>query len=442
MEKVVWAEGIFLSQQHLQTWDAQLERSLQLRHSLLNPFCWGLISLSIDREALSLARFQIQEVTVLFRDGRLASYQTSVEDPLECELKSSGGDNLGIYLAIPANHHVAGISGYPQHNRLSGWQSDYQEIEDRFDTSRRQEILLAKPNLLLISDDQALGQFMSLKIAEVTHDGDFRYRTVDNFIPPVCRLAAAPMLLQRTGRIIETLNAKRKMIEQSRAGCDGGTSEFAKTDPNNHGLLRNLNWLIPQLRHIQQCPDLHPEELYRLLCQVAGAFCTYHDQATIDQIPPYNQDGLTTVFEKIEAMLTMLLELKTVAKARDLHLEQESSSLLSCKEIPGETFLHETFFLEALYDSDDPNWITDFSRQVKVTARSVIETVVASALPGVRLIHTQRPPTKLSTRSGYEYFRLEARGDFWEQMKGERSLAIFLPHLFNTADVRLVTVEE
>ena len=442
MNKVVWAEGLFLSQQHFQVWDSQRERAQHMLQTLLNPFCWGIISLAIDQEAMSLGRFQLLEARILFQDGRLAEYHSSVDEPLSCELKAPAGEPLAIYLAVPSNQHVAGISGYPQRSQVSGWLADYRDLEDNFDASRKREILLAKPNLHLLSGEQSTLPFLRLKIAEVTHNGDQHYRLTEGFIPPICKLTASPVLMQRLGRMVDTLNAKRKQIEQTRAGCDGGSAQFAKVDPDSDNLLRHLNMAIPQLRHLQQNPDLHPEQLYRALCQSLGALCTHHSELTIDLIPAYDQDGLTQIFHRLEGMLTSLLEIKSSGKPSSIDLEKESSSLLCCRDIPKGVFSRHTFFLEALYESEDPNWITDFARQVKVTPRSVIETVVATALTGVRLVHTQRPPAKLSTRSGYEYFRLEARGDFWTQIKTEGTLAIYLPHLFSTADIKLVTVEE
>ena len=141
-------------------------------------------------------------------------------------------------------------------------------------------------------------------------------------------------------------------------------------------------------------------------------------------------------------MLGILLELKTNAPTASLELIQESPSLLYCSGIVKERLSRETFFLEILFDDENPNWIVDFSRQVKIAAHSNLTMVVNAALPGVKLIHTQRPPAKLSTRSGCEYFRLEARGDFWESIIDEGSLAVYRPYAFNGAEIKIVTVEE
>jgi type VI secretion system protein ImpJ len=442
MTKIVWAEGVFLSQQHFQAWDHQVERSQHIRQLLVNPFSWGVISLTIDPEALELGRFQVLEVSALFQDGRLVNHQNAVDTPLACDLDAPGGDALGVYLALPANNHVESISGYPKQSRISGWIADYRETEDRFDANRKREILMARPNLHLLTDAKALDPFISIKIAEVVHDGDQRYRLMAPYIPPACRISASRPLVQKARRIVESLNAKRKQIEHAREGCDGGPSGFAASDPNNHALLQSLNSILPQLNHLANNPDLHPEYLYRQLCQAAGALCTYHNQATIDSIPAYRHEDLTTVFQELDSLLSLLLELETTAKATSLVLNKETDCLLSCNNVQNAMFSRETFFLEVLFDADDPNWITDFGRQVKVASRSVIDTSVTSALPGVRLIHTQRPPAKLATRSGCEYFRMEPRGDFWNQMTEEGSIAVYLPRPFNTANIKIVTVEE
>ena len=324
MKKIVWAEGIFLGQQHLQAWDQQLENNQQQRQRIGSPFEWGLISMSVDHEALAMGRFRLLQIRALFQDGRFVEKRNSDNYELACELSSPGGDPLAIYLAVPANQHVAGISGYPQRGQMSGWIADYNTIEDLYDGNRVKEVLQARPNLMLMTDQQALGSFLHIKIAEVVHRGDNRYQLVTRFVPPTCRIAASPTLVQGLERIIETLNAKRKQIEAARKDCDGGVSAFAERDPNNHALLRNLNTFIPQLRHLQSWPDLHPEQLYRELCMVAGAFCTFQDATSIDTIPSYDHSDLTRVFSALDSMLSVLLELKTKTRTTSLDLVQES----------------------------------------------------------------------------------------------------------------------
>ena len=213
MKKIVWAEGIFLGQQHLQTWNQQLERYQHQRQRLSTPFDWGVISMAVDHEALTMGRFRLTQIRALFQDGRFVEKSTDNDHDLACELSSPGGEPLSVYLALPANQHVAGISGYPQRGQMSGWIADYHEQEDLYDGNRVKEVLLARPNMMLLTDEEALSSFLSLKIAEVVHQGDDRYQLVTRFIPTTCRIAASSTLIQALERVIETLNAKRKEIE-------------------------------------------------------------------------------------------------------------------------------------------------------------------------------------------------------------------------------------
>ena len=73
-------------------------------------------------------------------------------------------------------------------------------------------------------------------------------------------------------------------------------------------------------------------------------------------------------------------------------------------------------------------------------ARESLESIVASALPGVTLTHSQRPPNKLPVKAGYEYFYLEPRGEFWEGIQAERALGVFLAQEFTSATLEFISV--
>ncbi len=87
-------------------------------------------------------------------------------------------------------------------------------------------------------------------------------------------------------------------------------------------------------------------------------------------------------------------------------------------------------------------WVDHFLRQTKVSAYSVIDTLISSALPGVGLQHCSHPPRPLPIKIGYEYFYLQPQGDFWRQIKIEGHLAVFVAKEFSTAEFELITVEE
>lgn len=442
LNKVVWAEGVFLGQQHFQVWDRYLETSQQLHSKALHPFSWGVMSLSVDEKALENGRFRLQQGTLLFPDGRLVAYDATQDQPLICDLQAGGGQTVELYLALPANDQVEGISGYPGRAQLCAWRADYRQVLDEYDINREREVLVARPNLILLTGDDAREQFVSVKIAEVSNAGDGSYRFRSEYVPPVIRVGASPFLMSLINRMIEGIGARLRSLNDRKANFGSGPSEFARTDPAQFMLLRSLSAIYPQMLHYQQHPELHPEMLYRMLTQAIGGLCAFTPDREASAIPLYRHTELATVFRKFEELLGEVVNITLSSRTAALKLSRETDSLLSANDIDEQTLNQCTLFFEVLFEAADPVWITDFARQVKAASRGTIETTVASALPGVHIVHTQRPPNKLSIKSGYEYFRIEARGDFWNKVREERSLALFLPQSFSNATINLVSVQE
>ncbi len=442
LSKVVWAEGVFLGQQHFQAWDRYLESSAQLHSRALHPFAWGALSVSVDEKALENGRFRLQQCTVLFPDGRLVAYDAAQDQPLICDLQAGGGQTVELYLALPANHHVEGISGYPGRAQLCAWRADYRPVLDEYDTNREREVLVARPNLTLLTGDDPREQFVTIKIAQVTNAGDGSYRLGSDYVPPVVRVGASPYLMGLINRMIEGIGARLRSLNDRKANFGGGPSEFARTDPAQFMLLRSLSSIYPQLQHFQQNPELHPELLFRMLSQAIGGLCAFSPDREASAIPHYQHTELASVFRSFEELLGEVVNITLSSRSAALKLTRETDSLLSASDIDDQSLAQSTLFFEVLFEAADPVWITDFARQVKAASRGTIEVTVASALPGLHIVHTQRPPNKLSIKSGYEYFRIEARGDFWNKVLEERSLALFLPQTFTSATINLVSVQE
>ncbi len=442
LRKIVWAEGIFLGQQHFQQWDRYQEAVQGLFTRSLNPLSWGLLELAIDPQPLENGRLRLEKCLALFPDGRLVAYEAVADPPLMCELGGRGGEVVDVYLCLPGNRQVAGISGYPGKGHLCAWQADYREIADEYDGTREREVLLARPNLMLLTSEQSRESFVSIRLARVLNEGDGTYCLLPEFIPAVARVGASERLRALLDGMVELTGARLRSLNERKAAYGGGAAEFAQNDPLHFQLLQVLGGLYPLLVHFQQNAELHPEFLYRSLVPVIGQLKALSNVAGQSDIPRYRHDALDQVFPALAGLLEGLIQVQTVQRSSALGLQRENECLWQASGLDGALFQRSTFFLEVDHTGEDPNWINDFTRQVKVGPRSAIELMVASALPGVRLVHAQRPPSQMPVRSGCEYFRLEPRGDFWKAMSDEGSLAIFVPGQFAETSIALVTVQE
>lgn len=442
LQKVVWAEGIFLGQQHFQQWDRYQEGVQALLARSLQPFGWGIVDLRIDPRSLENARLRVERCQALFPDGRLISYDAASDPPLMCALGGRGGETIEISLGLPGNRQVAGISGYPGKQRLCAWQAEYLDLADEFDPSRNREVLLARPNLALLTAETPADAYCTLPLARVLNLGDGAYGLVSDYIPPVLRIAAAPRLKNLLAGLQELVGARLRALHERRNAHGGGAAEFAQADPLHFQLFQVLAGARPLLQHFLDHPQLHPETLYRALAPVIGTLKAFATGGEMDELPAYRQDALDQVFPPLFAQMERLLDIRTAQRSSALVLEREGECLWRVAGLVAQLFEKADFFLEVDHQCEDPNWITDFVRQVKVGPRGGIELLVASALPGVRLVHTQRPPGQMPVRSGCEYFRLEARGDCWMKLVEEGSAAVFVPRQFAQTRLALVRVQE
>ena len=58
----------------------------------------------------------------------------------------------------------------------------------------------------------------------------------------------------------------------------------------------------------------------------------------------------------------------------------------------------------------------------------------------MKIKHLKLLPEKIPIKPGYEYFYLDSKSRFWEQIKLDKGLAVFLPHDFLDASVEIITV--
>ncbi|WP_305044507.1 type VI secretion system baseplate subunit TssK [Geoalkalibacter sp.] len=442
LHKVVWAEGMFLGQQHFQHWDRYQEGVQALLARSLAPLGWGIVDLEIDPRPLESGRLRIERCRALFPDGRLVSYDAASDPPLMCALGGRGGETIEVSLGLPGNRQVEGISGYPGKQRLCAWHAEYSELADEFDPSRNREVLLARPNLSLLTAEMSRDAFCTLPLARVLNLGDGTYRLVPDYIPPVVCIGASAPLKNLLAGLVDLVGARLRSLHERRNAHGGGAAEFAQADPLHFQLFQVLAGVQPLLHHFLDHPQLHPELLYRALVPVVGTLQAFAAGVDEGDLPPYRQDLLGEVFPPLVARMERLLEIQVAQRNTALVLEREGECLWRIDGLTADLFEKAVFFLEVDHQDEDPNWINDFIRQVKVGPRSAIELMVATALSGVRLHHTQRPPGRMPLRSGCEYFRLEPRGDYWMKLVAEGSAAVFVPRQFAQTRLALMRVQE
>lgn len=183
LKQVVWSEGMLLGQQHFQLWDDYIQAHQGFQREISAPLGWGVVRAVIDEEALNNGQFQLNDYAVIFPDGTIVQHDSD-QAALSCKLQADVHGNVSVYLGVPSNQSVSGISGYRDGTQLPGNVGRYIQANDRFDSTRTREVLLSTPNLHLLTDDSSRDAFVSFKLADLVSEGNEKYRIAPAYIPP------------------------------------------------------------------------------------------------------------------------------------------------------------------------------------------------------------------------------------------------------------------
>lgn len=439
-QKIIWAEGVLLGQQHFQHWDRYLEQQQKNYWLASAPFHWGIQTLLIDEEALLNGKFQIKKCSAIYPNGKYVSYDSAEDSPLSCELHNKSDQAISIYLCLPANQHVSGINGYSDPNHAPTWKAEYRKILDMYDPNREQEVLMGSLNLFLCTE-QPHEACYTLKIAEVINMGNRRYQLVNAYIAPSLKIQTTTSLINLLSRMLELINVKNRLLTEQK-NLLNGVNEFNQTQLRHALLLQALNNAYINLFHLQQHPQSHPQQLFLQLINLSSALCAFSQSITLSQLPAYQHEDLGGTLTKLEQLLQKLLDEAMPIYSEPLKLRRENEALYLVDHIETSLLEKHSFFIAVYFQAEDPQWIIQFAKQIKVGSAQAIDSIVTSALPGVRVIHMQRPPQRLSIKTGFEYFYLEPTGQFWEQVKRDRNLGIFVPLDFINANIDFMSLQE
>lgn len=353
----------------------------------------------------------------------------------------SGGERVEVHAGLPSNDRARGIAGYPEQSTACAWDVEYHNVADRHDATREREVALGRPNLVLVRGDQPRDQLSALKILELVRDASGKWSIDDRFVPAVCQIGTSESLMRILRTIDERLCARLRVLDERRNRM-GAVSDFGPSELSQFLLLQTLRPAQAVLGHMIQTGSAHPERAFVELRRLVASLSGFHPDAAAPELPAYSHEDLATVFGSCEQAVSALLSDAVPSQMAGVTLVNETESLRVARDLSPKQLHSATFFLAVRFDADDPTWVSQFARQVKIGAREDIELIVGSALQGVPAVHVQRPPNRLPIKSGYEYFRLETGGDFWQRIQEHQTLALFVPRDFAAAQIDVLTIEE
>jgi type VI secretion system protein ImpJ len=418
---------MFLTPQHFQSADRYHEQYVHERLHALSPFGWGIMALEADEDALRNGEYRLLRLRAVMPDGVVVSAPDS--DPLPpsrrlADVVPSTQDKIEILLAIPTvalNGVVCSLQ-----KDAAGTPARYTAVPAKFvdettgDVGAAREILVHQPTVRILVSGEETSGYGTIKLHELVRAGD-GFILQETFIPPALYLEASPTLRRLVSGLIEVLIAKRTTLAAHvRHQVEAGLAANTKT-----GALQALSGMLPALMHVVSVGRHHPEALYLMLARFFGELTAYH--LTIDPrtLSPYRHTDLRSTFAPLIQQLRTMIDELAMTRYVAVPLEPLRESVLLGR-IQNEELLRKGEFYLEVRGSASEDKLQELSGRLKVAAPEELDTIIAAALPGVRLSRTTRPPASLPLKPDAQYFQLDTHGDFWESVCLSRQAAFYI----------------
>lgn len=438
-QKVVWYEGMKLDPHHFQQSDRFNQYSINSRLRLLNPSFWGIKEMQIDLAALAGGSFGFVECRGIMPDG--FSFDMPGNDPLPKSRNfedkfDATSEKLDVFLALPAENSSGNNCQLEETANNSRFMLQNFEMPDYNTGTNIRSVGIAKPNFQFKFGDESLEDYSALKIGEIARSSEGKYTMDKSYIPSSLSVSNSEVLQDSVRKLLSALVSKSKELRQQ---TTIQKPELSLTQVEILLMLQTINSFIPLLNYYYQSQNTHPENLYILLLNLAGQLSTYSNMGIkTAEFPPYDHKHLNEVFTQIIAEINAMLNVQKTVERRDviIPLRKQADTLFVGQLSPGQ--MSSQFFLAVSGDLPEKKIISEFPKNIKISAYEEIFAVHQAGIQGVTVEYVARPPAGISTDEKAHYFKINKEGRFWEKVVAKNNIAFFIAAEFKSLHMELV----
>lgn len=420
--RIVWSEGLFLKPQHFQQQERYLETFIEGRAGPLRAHAWGFTELELERDLLAIGKVGLRRARGVFPDG--TPFTMPDNDPLPAPLEI--GPQIRsevIYLSVPLRKSGAALAIRNGSTEVARYRSrDHESRDVSAESSEFADLEVAALNARLMREAEPGEPFARIPIAHVVEcRADNRVVLDDAFIPTVMRTAAAPVLATFLAELQGLLHQRGEALAaRAVASGRGGAAEIA-----DFLMLQSVNRYEPTVSHLAANGGCHPEELYRLVLEIAGDLATF---TSATRRPPqfsgYRHEALRLSFEPVMQALRAALSVVLERSAVSIPLAQKKFGI-SVATVPDPGLFDEAVFvLAARADVPVEELRSHFPLHMKLGPVEKIRDLVNLQLPGIGLQAMAVAPRQIPYHAGSVYFEIDRAGDLWRALKAGGAIAV------------------
>ncbi|MES3024259.1 MAG: type VI secretion system baseplate subunit TssK [Pseudomonadota bacterium] len=230
---------------------------------------WGVRDLLVEREALLQGRLRLEQLSLVFEDGKLfdAPGEDALPDVIELGRLAQKQQSLTLYAV---------------------WT----------DAGALQLATAAGPS-------DACGALALLRVRRLANGG---FELDPAFVPPSLTVHSAPTLLLHLRRLIDTLQANVNALHARQHAPSEHGAQFRCGDMSTFRLLHATSSALASLSYYFHHPGLHPERLHAQLVALAVSLKGFSQRCSLDELPAYEHGCPGPCFAKLHLIICKLLD--------------------------------------------------------------------------------------------------------------------------------------
>jgi type VI secretion system protein ImpJ len=182
------------------------------------------------------------------------------------------------------------------------------------------------------------------------------------------------------------------------------------------------------------------EDAYLILAQLIGQLCTFAVDGDPTTIPKFNYLELGDVFEPMFTRAHKLLEAVIAERYVQIPLQKREDGMYLGK-IEDPQILRYEFFLAAQGSLPEAQVRERLPKLSKIASWNHIAGILGSAVNGAKLDLEYRPPGALPIKPGVIFFKVIRTPEFWADIAGTGTIAIYQPMEPSAMNLSLYAVD-
>lgn len=420
---IAWREGLFIRPQHFQQNNFNQLAEMMIRTSISAENRWGIISLDIDNQVLSIGKVSCVSATGIMPDGTLFTSNDFLST-LSIDIDKSD-EGKYIYLSLALSHE----------NEDNIYFEEQEEVPTRYlakthtgvpntnaGEDSKADITFAYLNLKL--SKELRNGYTNIPIARIATVSDNNIATLDESYEPIyLHLNKAKYILSKLDELQGVVqNRAKRLLEKI------STDRLKSTELRDYLMLQLLNKYESQLHYYNTQDNVHPGDLHRILSSFIAelaVFATTNKRLDTQYTYVHKDqfDCFNIIFREIANMLGQALE--SASSIIPLHKHKFGVHIATLQD---KSILSNSTFLLAITGDIEENRLKKLLiDNLKIGTVEEIRNLVNHHLPGFTYNPLTTAPKEIPYRVNNLYFGITLKNADKEELIKSSGIALHFP---------------